>query len=97
LSPEGLQKAVVELCRVTRQGLCVNFFQMHDRAEHLIRPVDEYHWNTLSLDRMREMFFDRGFTGQVFHIGQFLMEKVGVEATHNENACTFLLQPRRTA
>ena len=97
LSPAGLEKAVSELCRVARRGLCVNFFQMHDRAEHVIRSVEEYHWNTLSLDRMREMFLAQGFASQVFHIGQFLREKVGAEATHNENACTFLLQPRRTA
>jgi len=96
LSPEGLEKAATELCRVTRRGLCVNFFQMNDMAEHVIRPVDEYHWNTLSLDRMREMFQAQGFAGQVFHIGHFLREKVGAETTHNENAYTFLLQPRRT-
>lgn len=95
LSPDGLQKAVAELCRVTRRGLCVNFFQMNEMPEHVIRPVEEYHWNTLSMDRMREMFLARGFAGQVFHIGRFLRDRVGVETTHNENAYTFLLQPRR--
>ena len=95
LSPEGLEQAVAELCRVTRRGLCVSFFQMHEMPDHLLRPVDEYYWNTLSLDRVRELFLARGFAGQVFHIGRFLRDKVGADTTHNPNAYTFLLQPRR--
>jgi len=96
LSPAGLQKAVAELCRVCRRGLCVNFFQMNEMPEHVIRPVEEYHWNTLSMERVREKFLAHGFSGQVFHIGRFLREKVGADTTHNPNAYTFLLQPRRT-
>jgi SAM-dependent methyltransferase len=96
LSPEGLEKAVAELCRVTRRGLCVNFFQMNEMPDHVIRPMDEYYWNTLSLDRVRELFLARGFAGQVFHIGRFLQDKVGADTKHNSNAYTFLLQPRRT-
>ncbi|HWI59602.1 MAG TPA: class I SAM-dependent methyltransferase, partial [Bacillota bacterium] len=56
LSPEGMQTAVQELCRVTRRGLCVGFFNMDEIPAHLVQPVEEYHWNKLSMARMKELF-----------------------------------------
>jgi SAM-dependent methyltransferase len=93
LSPEGLQAAVKEVCRVTRQGLCIGFFNMDEIREHQVRPVDEYHWNMLSMGRMRELLGTCGFAAQVVHIGTFLRQRVGCEQTHNPNAYTFLLRP----
>jgi len=92
LSIEGLGKAVSEVCRVTRRGLCVSFFQMDEIPEHVVRPVDDYHWNLLSMARMRELFASLGFAAQVLHIGTFLREYIGGEYTHNTNAYTFLLR-----
>src|SRR5208283_193351 len=43
LSLEGMQAAVKEVCRVTRQGLCVSFFNMDEIRDHQVRPVDDYH------------------------------------------------------
>ena len=60
LSPEGLERAIAELCRVTRRAMFIGFFQMHEGAEHIIRPVDEYHINTLSLSRVRASFERQG-------------------------------------
>src|SRR5205807_10626888 len=37
LSLDGLKAAVHEICRVTRQGLCLSFFQMDERPDHLVR------------------------------------------------------------
>jgi SAM-dependent methyltransferase len=91
LSPEALPVAVREVCRVTRHGLCVGFFQMHELREHVIRPVDEYHWNTLSLERMRELFARHGFVGQVLNVGTYLHWQTGCGETHNPHAYTFLL------
>ena len=51
LSLEGMQTAVKEVCRVTRQGLCIGFFNMDEIRDHQMRPVDEYHWNLLSMAR----------------------------------------------
>ena len=93
LSLEGMQAAVKEICRVTRQGLCVGFFNMDEIGEHQVRPVEEYHWNLLSMTRMRELFADQGFAAQVVHIGTFLRHQTGCKQTHNPNAYTFLLQP----
>ncbi|HYG33382.1 MAG TPA: class I SAM-dependent methyltransferase [Clostridia bacterium] len=91
LSLEGMQIAVNEVCRVTRHGLCIGFFQMDETPEHLARPVDDYHWNLLSVDRMKEAFASRGFHARVIHIGTFLRQHVGCSQTHNPNAYTFLL------
>ena len=92
LSIEGLEVAVRELCRVTRAGLCVGFFQMDEIPEHQVRPVEDYHWNMLSMRRTRELFAQSGFEAQVLHVATFLREKTGCESYHNPNAYTFLLQ-----
>ena len=92
LSPAGLEVAVKEVCRVTRRGLCLGFFQMDEIPDHKVRPVDDYHWNTLSLDRTRALFTRRGFHVQAVHIGSFLRWATGCDQTHNDHAYTFLLR-----
>jgi SAM-dependent methyltransferase len=92
LSLEGLARAVKEICRVTRQGICAGFFQMGDVSDHVVRPVDEYHWNLLSLHRTEQLFAENGFRGQVLHIGNFLRQYTGCADTHNPDAYTLLLQ-----
>jgi SAM-dependent methyltransferase len=91
LSLEGLHAAVREVCRVTRQGLCIGFFQMDEIGDHVVRPFEDYHWNLLSMARMRDLFARHGFAAQVLHIGTFLREYVGAGQTHNPNGYTFLL------
>ena len=93
LSLEGMQAAVKEVCRVTRQGLCIGFFNMDEVRDHQVRPVDDYHWNLMSMARTRELFAACGFAAQVVHIGTFLRQHIGCEQTHNPNAYTFLLRP----
>jgi SAM-dependent methyltransferase len=92
LSLEGLRAAAKEICRVTRSGLCLSFFQMDEIPEHLVRPVDEYHWNLLSVQRVKELLEGHGFAVQVLHIPTFLRSQVGTGETHNPNAYTLLLQ-----
>jgi SAM-dependent methyltransferase len=91
LSPDGLTAALDEICRVTRLGLCLHFFNMDEIPDHIIRPVDEYHWNTLSLARIQERLGRNGFHGQAFHIGTFLRYRLGCDSTHNPNAYTLIL------
>ena len=90
LSPAGLERAVAELCRVTRQGLCVNFFQMDEMPEHIVRPVEDYHVNTLSLEKTEALFAQHGFAVQPLHIGSYVRHRIGCGETHNPNAYTFL-------
>ena len=44
-----MEVAVAEICRVTCEGICAGFFGMHEEEDPIVRPVDDYHWNTLSL------------------------------------------------
>ncbi len=94
LSPAGLEAAVAEVCRVTRRGLCIGCFQMDEIEEHVVRPVDDYYVNTLSLARTLELFAGHGFTGEAVHIGTFLRLRFGCERTHNPNAYTLILEAR---
>lgn len=90
LSLEGLAAAVAEICRVTRRGICAGFFSMHEETDHIVRPVEDYHWNTLSAARTRALFERAGFNVQVVHIGTFLKWQFGCDETHNQNAYTFV-------
>ena len=90
LSPAGLECAIQELCRVTRHGICVGFFQMDELPEHIVRVVDDYHVNTLSLARTETLFAQHGFAAQALHIGSYLRWRVGCRESHNPNAYTFL-------
>jgi ubiquinone/menaquinone biosynthesis C-methylase UbiE len=92
LSLEGMEKAVDELCRVTSEGMCVGFFQMDERPEHMVRPAEDYHWNLLSMSRMKQLFADRGFVSQVIHVNTFLLQQFGWGEMHNKNAYTFFLK-----
>jgi SAM-dependent methyltransferase len=92
LSPQGIQQAVRELCRVTRNSLCVHFFNMEEIDADRINPVDHYHWNLLSMQAMRERFAAEGFEAQVLNIGEFQRRAMGFTETHNPRAYTFLMQ-----
>jgi SAM-dependent methyltransferase len=94
LSIAGMETAVAEICRVTRRGVCLGFFQMEEMGQHLVRPVDDYHWNLLSRKQMQQLFARHGFEAQMIHIGSFLGERFGWPETHNPNAYTFVLRAR---
>jgi SAM-dependent methyltransferase len=94
LSPEGFEAAVGEVCRVTRRGLCLGFFQMDEIGEHVVRPVEDYHVNTLSLTRTLEQFARHGFVGQAVHLGTFVRLRFGRERTPNPQAYLLALQAR---
>ncbi len=92
LSLEGFETAIREICRVTRQAICAHFFQMDEIPAHVVRPVEEYYWNLLSMAQTRQLFARFGFRAQVLHIGTFLREMTGCDRTHNPHAYTFLLE-----
>lgn len=94
LSPDGFEAAVAEVCRVTRRGLCLGFFQMDEIGEHVVRPVEDYHLNTLSLTRTLEQFARHGFVGQALHLGTFVRLRFGRERTPNPQAYLLVLQAR---
>jgi hypothetical protein len=87
-SVAALEVAVQELCRVIRQTICVGFFQMHEGEDHVVRPVDEYHFNTLSLPRVRELFARHGGEVQAIHLNTFLARRFGCENGYYDSAYT---------
>jgi SAM-dependent methyltransferase len=92
LSVEAMECAISEIRRVTKYGVCVGFFNMHDGNEHIVHAVDEYHWNKLSINKMRELLTNKGSEVEVIHIDSFLFRKYGFSDTHNKNACTFIVK-----
>jgi SAM-dependent methyltransferase len=93
LSLAGLEVAIREICRVTRRGICIGFFNMDEIPEHREQPVEEYHWNKLSMASIKEAFAPQGFTAQVRHIATFLRQRIGCDQTHNPNAYNLILLP----
>jgi SAM-dependent methyltransferase len=89
LSVEAMERAIAGLCRVTRRRMCVGFFNMSDRDEHVVRPVDDYHWNELSTARTKALFEGHAWTVEVIHVDSLLRSRFGGEA-HNKGACTFV-------
>jgi len=92
LSEKGMEAAIAEVCRVTRHGICAHFFNMAEVDEHVIRPVDDYHWNTLSMARTRELFCQHASEVQVTHIGTFLRWSLQCPETYNTGAYTFVIR-----
>ena len=91
LSSEGMEVAIAEICRVTRKAICAGFFNMTEASEHAVKPVDDYHWNTLSMGRTRESFLQHAQAVHVIHVGTFLKWCFNCPDTHNDGAYTFVI------
>jgi ubiquinone/menaquinone biosynthesis C-methylase UbiE len=96
LSIDGLHQAMAEINRVTRHALCAGFFSMYNGADHIIRPVDDYHCNTLSLETTRRMFEALHFEVQAIHVQTFLEWRLGCDRHHNPNAYTLIARRPET-
>jgi hypothetical protein len=90
LSVPAMERAVHELCRITSQAICVGFFSMHEGSHHVVRRVDDYHWNTLGASSIKELFVRHGFSVQLIHIDTFLQSCFHFDQTHNKDAYTLL-------
>ncbi len=97
LSMPGLDRALLEVCRVTRRAFCLGFFNMDEGADHVVQPLAPYHWNTLSLSRVREPLEAHGFATQAIHIDTYLSCRFGCSETHNKNAYTIIGRARASA
>ncbi len=62
LSPRALGDAIKEVVRVTKGLAIVNFFCEDDIADHVIRPIKKYHWNTLSRSKFKELLLKSGLS-----------------------------------
>jgi ubiquinone/menaquinone biosynthesis C-methylase UbiE len=92
LSPDALPVALAECGRVARHAVCLGCFSMAELPEHIIRPTEDYHWNTLSLDRVVATFARQGFAARVIHHDTLLRWLLGDAATHNPDAYTLVFR-----
>lgn len=91
LSIQGMQQGLREVCRVTRGLACLCFFNMSDRADHVVQPKDGYHWNRLSLDRVMEFLRPLCREVQVIQTARFLQNAFGCEDYHNPGSYALIL------
>ena len=92
LSIEAMEVAIAEVCRVTRQDVCVGFFNMYDGDQHVVKNIDDYHWNKLSMSRTKVIFERHASVAEVIHIDTFLTSQFGYGDTHNKGAYTFIIR-----
>jgi SAM-dependent methyltransferase len=92
LSIEAMEVAIREVCRVTRQDICAGFFNMCESDEHIVRNVDDYHWNKLSMSKTKAIFERHASAVEVIHIDKFLVSRFGCGDAHNKGAYTFIIR-----
>lgn len=86
LSPKALDIALTEICRVTRKQACLSFFNMADICKHVIKPIELYHWNILSLSKVKEFLTNLARDIDVVHIDSFLKSTYGCKDYYNKEA-----------
>lgn len=91
LSAAALERALAEICRVTRKQACLSFFNMANIPQHIIRPVAPYHWNTLSMAQTCEHLLRGAEDVDLVHIGTFLRDNYGCTDHHNHGAYTLIV------
>jgi SAM-dependent methyltransferase len=95
LSVRGMERALEEICRVTCRAFCFGLFNGWEADEHAVQPVNQYHWNRLSVLLLRQRLAQAGFEVQVVHIDTFLRWRFGCDRTHNKNAYTIFGERRK--
>jgi ubiquinone/menaquinone biosynthesis C-methylase UbiE len=96
LSLPALDRALTEVCRIARSGLCLGLFNADEADVHRVQPLDQYHWNRLSVPRLRELLDRHGFSTEVVHIDTFVRWHFNCPVTHNPTAYTLLAERRRS-
>ncbi len=61
LSAEGLERALREMERVSREEVWIACFNASAADAHVIQPVDDYHWNQLSVPALCRHLESAGF------------------------------------
>jgi len=92
LSIKAMEVAISEVCRVTRQDLCIGFFNMHNGDQHIVKVIGDYHWNKLSMGETKAIFESHASVVDVIDIDKFLASKFGCSDTHNKDAYTFVIR-----
>ncbi len=91
LSLKGMEKALEEVCRVTKKGLVIVFFNMAQRPDHRIKRVRKYHWNLLSETLITNFLLKRSRDVRVVNVQKYLKEEFGFSNYYNPKAYTFVV------
>lgn len=86
LSPAALEIGLTEICRVTRKQACLSFFNMSDICQHIVKPIDLYHWNVLSLSKIKKFLTNAARDIDVIHIDSFFRKSYGCKDYYNKEA-----------
>ncbi len=90
LSLEAMGRAFEEIMRVARKGVCCGFFNMRTGTEHFEVPVEDYHWNTLSMPRIRSLIEHYACRVETIAIDSYLRQHFQCPDTHNKQAWTII-------
>ncbi len=94
LSPQGLETAVKEICRVTAKKVVIHFFSMQDIPQHKINPIRNYHWNWLSRDQTCRLFEKYCKPIEIVWVREYLNKKYDYHDYYNKNSHTFFMEKK---
>ena len=91
VSPQALERALTEAMRITQHELWLHLFNAGGQDEHIVRRVDRYHWNLLSVGRLSDVFERMGASVTVVSIPGMLARKFQLDTYHNPEATTMIV------
>lgn len=86
LSSSAKRTAMDAAVRICRRGVHFAFFRMAEIPEDIVKPVRDYHSNTLSAPRMREYMGKRFDSTRLKKVSRLLKREYGAEHTYNRKA-----------
>lgn len=88
LSLDAMEQAMHQATRLASKGIAITFFSMDDIPEHDVRPVRNYHWNVLSVPKIKELLESEFGPVEVIRIRDLLTKEFGFGKSYNKNAWT---------
>ena len=92
LSPEGLKTAMKECLRVTAKQAWLSFFNLDLIPNHRFLSDGQYHWNTLSLDRIVQLVRQYAGTVDLIDVPELVRRKTGYGEYYNQRARTLIVR-----
>lgn len=91
LSPEGIDRAVGEICRVTGRKACLHFFNMAETPNDAIQTKGDYYWNRLSCQRMHKRLEPSACRVENCSLDAWLKTQYAYSNFYNQSAYTWYI------
>ena len=91
LSLEALDHTLAEILRIVKHQAWLHFFNVDTSPDHTVKPIEKYHWNTLSLDKLCHTIEAQGAQIEVISIADLLKQKFDFDDHYNPGAYTLLV------